>query len=141
MPVFPSKEWCEQAVALVNGDPESVLAGKGWTGDFGAVIEAEVGRLAQSFVVHIVPKDGVITRFEVLRDPDDLEDIEPAYLARAPYSIWKGLLIGTLDPIETVLKGRIQMQGDLQPLMQRMRYRGIVDRVFAALDTQFVDEQ
>lgn len=141
MPVFPSKEWCEQAVALVNGDPEAELAGKGWNGDFGAIIEAEDGRLSQHFCIYVVPSGGRLEKFEVLRDPDDFEDIEPAYLARAPYSVWKGLLTGTLDPIETVLKGRIKMRGDLQPLMERMRYRGIADRVFATLDTQFVDEQ
>ena len=40
----------------------------------------------------------------MLDDPDDLEEIEPAYLARAPYSVWKGLLSGTLDPVEAVLQ-------------------------------------
>lgn len=141
MPVFPSKEWCECAVNLVNSDPESTLAGKGWRGDFGAIIEAEEGRLTETFVIHVVPNDSGIERFEVLRDADDLEDIEPAYLARAPYSIWKGLLTGALDPVETVLKGRIQMKGNLQPLIERMRYRGIADRVFATVQTQFIDEQ
>ena len=140
MPVFPSKEWCEEAVRLANADPETSLAGAGWTGDFGAVVEAEPGKLARTFVAHLVPKDGRVVRFRVLADPDDLEELEPAYLARAPYSVWKGLLQGRLDPVEAVLKRHISVQGDLQPLIERMRYKGIADRIFAQLKTEFPDE-
>jgi hypothetical protein len=141
MPKFPSKEWCEEAVRLTNSDPESVAAGQGWKGDFGMVVDAEPGKLARPFVVHLVPKDGLITRLRVLDDPDDLDEFEPAYVARAPYTVWKELLQGTLDPVEAVLKRRIAVTGDLQPLIERMRYKGIADRVFTQLKTEFVDER
>ena len=62
MPVFPSKEWCEQAIALVNSDPESVEASRGWKGDFGVVILAE-GALKKPFVAYAEPKDGRIEKF------------------------------------------------------------------------------
>lgn len=141
MPIFPSKEWCEEAVRLVNEDPEAAQAGAGWDGDFGAVILCEVGALEETFTVHVVPKDGKIVKLKVLRDPDDLEEIEPAYLAKAPYSVWKGLIQGTLDPVEAVLKRRIDVRGDLQPLIERLKYKGIADRVMAALNTRFADEK
>jgi hypothetical protein len=41
--------------------------------------------------------------------------------------------------VEAVLKRRITVTGDLQPLIERMRYKGIADRVFAALKTEFID--
>jgi putative sterol carrier protein len=141
MPKFPSKEWCEEAVRLTNADPESVAAGQGWTGDFGAVVDAEPGLLTRTFVVHIIPRSGRIEKIRVLDEPDDLDEFEPAYVARAPYSVWKQLLKGTLDPVEAVLKRRISVKGDLQPLIERMRYKGIADRVFAALRTEFIDER
>lgn len=140
MPKFPSKEWCAEAIRLTNEDPECAIAGQGWAGDFGAIVEAEPGKLAKTFVVHIEPKDCRIGKWRVLDDPDDLEELEPAYLARAPYSVWKQLLKGTLDPVEAVLKRRIAVQGDLQPLIERMKYKGIADRVFANLQTQYIDE-
>ncbi len=140
MATFPSKEWAEQAVQLVNEDPEAALAGKGWEGDFGAVVLPEPGKLNKAFTAHLVPKDGRIEKLKVLPDPDDLEEIEPAYVARAPYSVWKGLLTGQLDPVEAVLKRRIDVKGDLQPLMERLRYKGIADRVMAKMKTTFPDE-
>ncbi len=141
MPIFPSKEWCEEAVRLANADPEAIEAGEGWEGDFGAVIEAEPGKLPKHFVVHCVPKGGLITKLKVLPDADDLEEIEPAYLARAPYSVWKALLKGEMDPVEAVLRRRISFKGDMQPLVERMRYKGIADRLLARIDTVFMDEK
>lgn len=141
MPKFPSKEWCEEAVRLTNADPEATAAGQGWKGDFGAIVDAEPGKLVRAFVVHIVPENGLIKKLRVLDDPDDLDEFEPAYVARALYSVWKELLKGTLDPVDAVLKRRITMKGDLQPLIERMRYKGIADRVFAQLKTEFIDER
>ena len=141
MPKFPSKEWCEEAVRLTNSDPEAAAAGQGWKGDFGAIVDAEPGKLAKPFVVHIVPENGLIKKLRVLDDPDDLDEFEPAYVARAQYSVWKELLKGTLDPVDAVLKRRISMKGDLQPLIERMRYKGIADRVFSQLKTEFIDER
>ena len=137
---FPSKEWCEEAVRLVNDDPERELAAQGWQGDIGVIVDAEPGKLARAFVVHLVPRGGRIDKLRVLEDPDDLDELEPAYLARAPYSVWKQLLQGSLDPVEAVLRRRIAVKGDIQQLVERLRFKGIADRLFAQLKTEYVDE-
>lgn len=140
MATFPSKEWCDEAVRLVNEDPERALAARGWLGEIGVIVDAEPGKLARPFVVHVVPRDARIEKLRVLEDPDDLDELEPAYLARAPYSVWKELLRGSLDPVEAVLRRRIAVKGDLQQLVERLRFKGIADRVFAQLKTEYVDE-
>jgi putative sterol carrier protein len=140
MPVFPSKEWCEEVTRLANADPESADAGEGWEGDFGAIIEAEQGKLANTFAVHWIPKDGRISQVRVLGDADELEEIEPSYLARAPYSVWKGIIQGKLDPMEQLVKRRLTIAGDAQPLMERIRYKGMAARILSKLSTEFADE-
>ena len=126
---------------LANEDPEAQRAGEGWEGDLGAVVEAEPGKLAAPFAIYCVPHQGRFTQLKILADPDELDELEPAYLARAPYSVWKGLIRGTLDPVEAILKRRIQMQGDLQPVIERMKYKGIAERILAQMQTQFIDEE
>lgn len=138
---FPSKEWCEEAVRLLNDDPERSLAAQGWQGDIGVIVDAEPGKLARTFVVHVMPRDARIEKLRVLDDPDDLDELEPAYLARAPYTVWKQLLQGSLDPVEAVLRRRIAVKGDLQQVIERLRFKGIADRFFTQLKTEFVDEQ
>jgi hypothetical protein len=140
MPLFPSRAWAEQAMALVNADPEAVAAGRGWTGDFGIVIEAEPGRLASPFVAWVRPREGRIAELRILVDPDDLDELEPAYRIAAPFSIWKALLRGTLDPVEALTGRRIRVEGDVQPILERMRYKDIATRTLARVETRFADE-
>ena len=103
------------------------------------MVDPEPGKLTKPFTVYVVPVNGRVQRFEVLGDPDDLDEIEPAYRARASYSVWKGLLTGQIDPVEAVLKRRIVMEGDLQQLLERMKYKGIADRLLGQIATQFID--
>jgi len=140
MPVFPSRGWAEAAMALVNADPDSVAAARGWSGDFGLVIEAERGALDEHFVVWVRPENGRVAELRVLVDPDDLDELEPAYRIRAPYSVWKGLLLGNVDPVEAILKRRLRVDGDVQPILERMRYKDIAARVLSGLETRFIDE-
>jgi putative sterol carrier protein len=73
-------------------------------------------------------------------DPDDLDELEPQYRIRAPYSVWKGLLLGSVDPVEAILKRRLRVDGDVQPILERMRYKDIAARALSKLETRFIDE-
>src|SRR5215813_4199500 len=106
-------------MALFNADPDSVAAGRGWTGDFGVVIEAERGKLERPFVAYLAPKDGRIAELRILVDPDDLDEFEPAYRIRAPYSVWKALLQGTQDPVQAIAQRRLHVAVDAQPILER----------------------
>ena len=125
---------------LLNADPETVAASRGWRGDFGVVIEAEPGKLEEHFVAWVRPENGRVAELRVLVDPDDLDEFEPAYRIHAPYSVWKGLLLGSVDPVEAILKRRLRVDGDVQPILERMRYKDIAARVLSRLETRFADE-
>jgi SCP-2 sterol transfer family len=140
MPVFPSRAWAEQAMALVNADPEAVAAGRDWKGDFGIVIESEPGRLAEPFVAWVRPENGQIAELRVLVDPDDLDELAPTYRIAAPFSVWKALLQGTLDSVQALAKRRLRVEGDVEPLVKRMRYKDIATRTLAGIETRFADE-
>jgi hypothetical protein len=127
-------------MAMVNADPEIVAAGRGWKGEFGLVIESEPGKLEEHFVAWVRPDEGRIAELRVLADPDDLDELEPAYRIRAPYSVWKGLLIGSVDPVQAILQRTLRVEGDVQPILERMRYKDIGARVLARLQTRFIDE-
>jgi len=139
VPLFPSRAWADQAMALFNADPESVAAGRGWTGDFGVVIEAERGKLERHFVAYVAPRNGRIDELRILLDPDDLDELEPVYRIRAPYSVWKGLLQGTVDPVQAIVQRKLRVDGDVQPILERMRYKDVATRVLARLETHFPD--
>ncbi len=130
---FPSREWVQEALQLLESDPERALASAGWEGDFGVVMDAEPGLLDKPFAVHVTPTPSGPWKFEVLEDPDELEALEPAYFGRAKYSVWKGLILGTVDPVEALLFRKLTLRGDLQQVAERSRFKGLAQRVLERL--------
>ncbi len=132
MPVFPSEAWCAAAVAAVNGDPEAAVAGRGFEGDVACVVDEP-----RFFAAWCRVGAGRIREWRVLAGPDEVEELAPDYRARASLATWRGLLEGTVDPVEAVLEKRLHVVGDLAPLVQRLRYKGLAGRVLAGLETCF----
>lgn len=140
MPLFPSEAWCDEALRLIRDDPDAERAGRGWDADIGVVVGAEAGKLGSDFVVYLEPRDGRVESFRRLREADELEELEPEYYVSAPFSVWKALIRGTLDPVEALVGRSLRVQGDVQPLIERMQYRGFAERVLERLETTFPDE-
>ena len=127
----------------MNADPEAARRARAGTATSAWWWSRAAGELAKPFVVHVLPRTAGSSGSRRARaTPDDLDELEPAYVARAPYSVWKGLLTGRrCDPVEAVLRsGSIRVQGDLQPLVERLPYKGVARaRARAELATGFVD--
>lgn len=135
MPLFPSEAWCAAAVAAVHSDPESAEAGRGFAGSVALVVEG-----ARPFTAWCRLGSGRIQEWRVLADPGQLEALLPRYIARASLDVWRGLLEGTRDPVEAVLERQLRLVGDLQPLVERLRYRDLGKRVLASIETRFDPE-
>lgn len=121
---FPSEAWCRAAIRLLNQDPDAPEAAKGWSGDFGVVVDTPAGVVA----IHLgAPVGGQLPepRFLTL---DELEDLEPTYFARASQADWLALMQGGLDPIAAIVQKRLVARGDLQPVIARLQYRGLAER-------------
>lgn len=141
MPIFPSREWCEAVIQALHADPETARAGLGWEGDVCAAVLPEPPEFDAPFAVYARPEGGRIVEFRVLEDLDEIEEIEPAYVARARYSTWKALIEGRFDPIRAILERLIQFQGDLEPIVQRAQFKDLLTRALARVPTTFVDSR
>jgi hypothetical protein len=136
---FPSEAWLRAAVEAVNRQPELPQALQGLGPDLAAVIEAEPPHLARPFAVYGRQERGALCQVRILPDEEEIWELEPAYVVRAPYRIWKALVRGE-DPVRAALSGLLHVEGDLQALVRRAGYRHLVDAALAAIATEFVDE-
>jgi len=141
MPIFPSQEWCVAFMDLVQADSESARIGVGWKGDVAAVCKAQPPDLGKPFAIYFRPVGGRVTEFRVLEDLDEVEEIEPSYVAMADFSVWKNLIRGELDPFEALIKRRIELRGNLQQIIERAAFRGVLQRALAAIKTEFPMER
>jgi hypothetical protein len=136
---FPSEAWLRELVAAANDHPDLPSALRGLGTDMAAVVEADPPALARAFAAHGRQENGRIVGVRVLEDPDDILELEPAYVLRAPYRVWKALLLGG-DPVRAALSGQVRVTGDLAGLVRRAGYRYVVDAALATVRTEFADE-
>jgi hypothetical protein len=138
--LFPSEPWLAALVAAVNRDPGLAGALAGLGVDLAAVIEPDPPALRKPFAAYGRHERGRISSWRVLADADDIWELEPAYVIRAPYRVWKALLRGG-DPVKAALSGRVRVEGNLQELVRRAHHRSILDAALAGVTTEFGGER
>lgn len=132
---FASREWISAVVAALNAQPDLGRAIAGLGDDAAFVVEPEPPAFPRAVAVHADAEGGRVARFRILADEDDLLELEPAYVLRAPYRIWKALLRGG-DPVKAALSGQVRVEGDLEALVRRAGYRYVLDAALAAVPTE-----
>ncbi len=136
---FPSQEWAAALVAALHRQKAMGRARTGLPADLALVVEADPPALRQAVAVWGRHQAGRIAEWRLLDDEDEILELEPAYVVRAPYRIWKGLLAGQ-DPVQAALSGRLQVKGDLEALVRRAPFRYVVDGALREVPTEFADE-
>jgi hypothetical protein len=124
--MFPERSWCVAAIAKFNEDPDAAAAASGWSGDFGLVVDETLG-------IYLGPPEHGRLPDPIFSDVAQLEARAPAYLARASTDDWLQLIAGTLDPIAAIVQRRLVAQGDLTPVIARLKFRGLAERWHARL--------
>ena len=138
--LFASEPWVAAVVAAVNRHPDLPRALAGLGGDLAAVVDRDPGLFSKGAAVWGRQERGRIAEWRVLEDEDDVLELEPAYVVRAPYLIWKEILLGRADPVQAALSGRVKVKGDLEGLVRRSAYRYILDEAIRSFPTEFPDE-
>ena len=139
MPTFPSEEWLNEYVGLINESQDYREAAATWEGDVTYVFEAE-------------PDKGV---------PDDLyawldlwhgecrgskygvpEEVGSAakFVIRAPYTRWKEVIRKELDPVKGMMQGKLKLKGDLPTIVRYVKAANVLVNLAGSVPTEFVDE-
>jgi hypothetical protein len=133
---FASREWMEAVAAALNAQPDLPRALAGLGKDAAFVVGAAPPAFPRAVAVHAEQDRGRVARWRILADEDDVLELDPAYVIRAPYGTWKALFRGG-DPVKAALSGAVNVEGDLEALVRRAGYRYVVDAALAAVRTEF----
>ncbi len=139
MAVFPSQEWLSMFVDRINASEEYRDAAADWEGDVSFVFEAEPDRnvpdttWAWLDLWHGACRDGRVVTPE--------EGTKARYILRAPYSRWKEVLAGDLDPVKGMMQGKLKLQGDLPTIIRYVRAANELVHLTSTVPTEFLDEQ
>ena len=139
MPEFPTQPWFDAFVEEVNASEEYRVAAADWEGDIAFLVEAEPDKNMPADVWGYLDlwhgacrSGGVVER----RDGE-----RAAYVIAAPYTRWKDVVQGDLDPVRGMMQGKLKVRGDLPTIIRYVRAANELVRLTGEVDTTFPDER
>jgi putative sterol carrier protein len=139
VPPFPSREWMDEYVRRVRESEAYRRAAAGWEGDLCFVFEAEPDRgVPEPVRVWLDLWHGEVRDYRYGVPAE--EGARARYVVLAPYSRWKEVIRGELDPIRGILQGKLKLKGDLPTVLRYVQAATELVKVAASVPTEFVDE-
>jgi putative sterol carrier protein len=138
MVAFPTQAWFEALVDRINASEDYRAAAAEWEGDIAFVIEAEPDRGIADDVWGILDLWHGTCRGGGLIDPR--RGAAAAYVLRAPYTRWKHIVSGDLDPITAMMQGKLKVRGDLPTIVRQVRAANELVELTQGIPTEFPDE-
>lgn len=137
MPLFPSDEWFQEYISLINGSREYAEAAGEWEGDVALLIEAEPDKHVPHDVWALLDLWHESCRGGGVVDPE--RGRQAAFVIRAPYARWKDVVRGDLEPVKAMMQGKIRVQGDLPAIVRQIRAVNELVHLAGQIDTDFPD--
>jgi putative sterol carrier protein len=111
---FPSDAWIKQLREVLNRNEDYSRSAKDWEGNFIFVIEPDqVFSETAYFLLEL--HHGSSPGAKMLNG-DDFPQTE--YTITAPYTTWRKVIEGKLDPIQGMMMGQLKLKGDLMKIMR-----------------------
>lgn len=137
---FPSDAWARAYMEVINADVDGYgAAARTWTyGAVAIVIEAEPERDVPETRAIVLDLDRGRCRSASLTDPAGAADAP--FVITGTYSRWKQVTRGELDPIKSMMQGKLALRGDLPTIVRYVRAAQALIACASRLDVEYPDE-
>jgi putative sterol carrier protein len=139
VPLFPSDPWFQDLVGVINASERYREAAEGWEGDVAFAIEAEPDKGVPETVYgwldlwHGACREGGVV------DPTRAETAR--FMISAPYSRWRDVLAGDLDPIRGMMQGKLRVRGDLPTILRYVNAANELVHLTGSVPTTYPDDE
>jgi putative sterol carrier protein len=137
VPRFPSGEWIQAFVDEVNRSERYAEFSATWEGDVVLKIGAEPDHGVPHDVFILLDLHHGACRDGGLCDPGRGDGAE--FLVSAPYSRWKDVIKGELEPVKGLMQGKLKVRGDLQKILRYVKATQELARLTRNVETTFPD--
>lgn len=138
MALFPSEEWISRYRVLINGSEEYREAAQTWEGDIAFFMEAEPDRgVPEDLVAWLDLWHGECRGARMITAG---EADAAAYGIHAPYSRWREVVLGDLEPVKAMVQGKLKLRGDLATIVRHVRAATELVHLTTLVPTEFVGD-
>ncbi len=135
---FGSDEWLQAYKDAINSSPELAEAASDWERDITLIVEAEPDKGVPIDLWGLFEVQHGKCKAATAVTPEVGQRAE--YVIRAPYSRWREIIEGKLDPTRALLQGKLQVKGDLKALTQEVEAARALVKAAASVPTNFPDD-
>lgn len=130
---FPSDEWIKELSRMLNASESYERSAKDWEGDFLFVVQADTA-CPETTYLYLDLLHGKSPNAMQLGSPDEKP---AAFVLAAPYSTWRRVIEGKLDPIQGMMTRQLKLQGDMMKVMRYPKAAKEIVSCTAKVPTEF----
>ena len=135
MAIFLTEEWLRTFEEKLNTDPQYADIAKNWEGD--VVMTVNPGEnLEQQVVMYFDLWHGKCREATVITDENEKS---PKYRIFGPFTNMKQILDKKVDPVQSMMTGKIKVKGDMAQIMKMPRAAVELVNCMTAFETVFPD--
>ncbi len=135
MPKFPSDEWIKAFADELNQSPEYAEAAKNWEGDVCYVVLPD-GPLKEPVYFYTDPWHGHVRNAYMSREAPTKK---ATFVMSAPFSVWRKLIEGKLNPIPALARQQIKLEGNLVKMMRTTKAVQATFECVTRVPTEFLE--
>lgn len=132
---YPSDEWIERYMELLNKNDRYEDAAKTWEGDFIFEITPDGEIVTEPIRFYIDLWHGKC-RSARMAEPGDTAEFTYA----GPYKNWRALFDGKIDPIKGIMARKFKLDGDMGKVMRYTKAAMELVATTRQIPTKFLDE-
>jgi putative sterol carrier protein len=131
---FPGEEWIKAYKEELNKNEAYAEAAKDWEGDFLFIVTPDEG-LDREMVFYVDLWHGKC-RDAYMVPSREAKTAEFVY--EGPYSNWKKLIMGQLDPIQSLLMRKFKLKGNMAKIMRYTKAASELVKTASKVPTEFI---
>jgi putative sterol carrier protein len=130
---FPSDEWIKELSRQLNASESYEKAAKDWEGDLVFVVEPDDAYDGTAYLF-LGLYHGKSTDAAMIGSEDERE---AEFVIRAPFSNWRKVIEGKLDPIQGMMTRKLKVKGNMVKIMRYPRAALEIVACCALVETEF----
>ena len=135
MPEFPSEDWFQRFIEAINDSQEYAAHASDWEGDVVIAIGAEPDKGVPADVYCLLDLWHGRCRGGGTVDEDRRDRAE--FVVSAPFSRWREVIEGNLEPVKALMQGKLKVRGDLQKILRYVRATQELAHLTRAVETTY----
>ena len=133
--LFPSEEWIQKYVELLNANQAYEDAAKTWEGDFVFQVDADGESVTEPLRFYLDLWHGKCREAKMAE-----ADTTAEFIYAGPLKNWKLLFEGKIDPIKGIMSRKFKLTGDMGKIMRYTKAAAELVATANQVPTRFADE-